>query len=478
MKKLKTILAALLISATATFAQAPQGFSYQAVVRDAQNAVVANQDVEVTLTILQGATADAAKAIFSEKHTAKTNANGLFSVTVGSVDATAFSKINWAAGNVFLKTETAYGTATTQLLSVPFAMYAEKAGSLDPTQLAQILSSVDMQAVLNFVNKTEINNTLNNYVQTSALANYTTAAHLNDTLAVYAKTADLPEGVNLTGYAKTADLADVATSGSYSDLTGTPNLKTVATTGSYNDLTDKPTIPAAPDLSAYAKTEDVPAKLSDLNADYIGDMPMATVNVTVTNVDNVATVSFLGRELKSGTNSFKVPAYSPVFLSVVLSTYSQSLDNGETRGYRYSVKINGNDFDPAVGEIYYPKPTVTADHVDTESSKSMSWGGSIIDNNLVPNPDLTTRAGMSELLTRGFRIKTGVKYKKVKIYKSGYMIYNPTGNSDDSYEGQNFDSQHNMVNYRNMENQVVGPFPSEINTIEITVESSDSEGWN
>jgi len=42
-----------------------------------------------------------------------------------------------------------------------------------------------------------------------------------------------------------ADLAAVATSGDYSDLSNTPSLATVATSGSYDDLTDKPTIPAA-----------------------------------------------------------------------------------------------------------------------------------------------------------------------------------------------------------------------------------------
>ena len=43
--------------------------------------------------------------------------------------------------------------------------------------------------------------------------------------------------------ANTADLAAVATSWAYSDLSGTPNLATVATTWDYDDLTDKPTIP-------------------------------------------------------------------------------------------------------------------------------------------------------------------------------------------------------------------------------------------
>ena len=39
------------------------------------------------------------------------------------------------------------------------------------------------------------------------------------------------------------NLATVATSGDYSDLSNTPNLATVATSGSYNDLSSKPTIP-------------------------------------------------------------------------------------------------------------------------------------------------------------------------------------------------------------------------------------------
>ncbi|MBR5643741.1 MAG: hypothetical protein IKW77_06115 [Salinivirgaceae bacterium] len=225
MRKISTVVAALLIAA-ATFAQAPQGFSYQAVVRDAQNAIVANQTVEVNVTILQGANLESAKAVFTEKHSAKTNANGLFTLTVGSVDAAGFAKIDWGKGSCFLKTESAYGENTTQLMSVPYALYADKAASIDAAQLAQILNGVDMQAVLNFVNKTEINTTLSNYATTesvnTALANYTTAAHLDDTLAVYAKIEDLPEGVNLTGYAKTEDLADVATSGSYNDLTDKP----------------------------------------------------------------------------------------------------------------------------------------------------------------------------------------------------------------------------------------------------------------
>ncbi len=255
MRKITTLVAALLM-AVATFAQAPQGFSYQAVVRDAQNAIVANQTVEVTVTILQGASADAAKAVFTEKHSAKTNANGLFTITVGSVDNAEFAKIDWGKGNSFLKTESAYGESTTQLMSVPYALYAEKAASIDAAQLAQTLNSNDVKAILNLgattiVNnalaeanyattssvKSTVNNALANYATTenvnttvnNALASYATTEKLKDTLSLYAKIEDLPEGVNLTGYAKTADLADVATSGSYNDLTNKPTIPTVPT---------------------------------------------------------------------------------------------------------------------------------------------------------------------------------------------------------------------------------------------------------
>lgn len=51
------------------------------------------------------------------------------------------------------------------------------------------------------------------------------------------------------------DLAAVATSGDYEDLSNKPNLATVATSGSYDDLSDKPTIPAAPVQSDWNESD-------------------------------------------------------------------------------------------------------------------------------------------------------------------------------------------------------------------------------
>lgn len=57
MKKLILFLFILALTVTASFAQAPQKFSYQAVVRDASNNLIANQPVGVQISILQGSAA-------------------------------------------------------------------------------------------------------------------------------------------------------------------------------------------------------------------------------------------------------------------------------------------------------------------------------------------------------------------------------------------------------------------------------------
>ena len=89
-------------------------------------------------------------------------------------------------------------------------------------------------------------------------------AKLTGNITTHTHSQYLTEHQSLTGYAKTADLSTVATSGSYNDLTDKPTippaythptshpasmitgLATVATSGSYNDLSNKPTIPTIP----------------------------------------------------------------------------------------------------------------------------------------------------------------------------------------------------------------------------------------
>jgi hypothetical protein len=144
MKKIYSIIAGLFLM-TSVFlpqqasAQAPQKMSYQAVIRDNSNTLVTNQVVGMRISILQGSANGSAS--YTETQTPTTNANGLVSIEVGAgtVVSGTFAAINWTNGPYFIKTETdpAGGTnytisGTSQLLSVPYAMYAANSGSSIP----------------------------------------------------------------------------------------------------------------------------------------------------------------------------------------------------------------------------------------------------------------------------------------------------------------------------------------------------------
>ncbi|PQB07850.1 hypothetical protein BST83_12320 [Polaribacter filamentus] len=135
MKKLYIILAALLVTAS-TFAQAPEKMSYQAVVRDSGDALVTSQPVGMQISILQNT--PVGTAVYVETQTPTTNVNGLVTLEIGTgtVVSGDFTTIDWSADSYFIKTETdpAGGTnytiiGTSQLMSVPFALYAKTSES-------------------------------------------------------------------------------------------------------------------------------------------------------------------------------------------------------------------------------------------------------------------------------------------------------------------------------------------------------------
>ncbi len=138
MKRIFTIGAVILVS-VCVFAQAPQKMSYQAVIRNSSNTLVINTQVGMQISILQGAAGGT--AVYAETQIPTTNTNGLASIEIGggTVVSGNFSTIDWANGPYFIKTETdpAGGTnytitGTSQLLSVPYAMYAANSGSSIP----------------------------------------------------------------------------------------------------------------------------------------------------------------------------------------------------------------------------------------------------------------------------------------------------------------------------------------------------------
>ena len=116
--------------------QSPQKLSYQCVIRNAGGGLVINHSAGIKISILQGTPLGTMVYQETFNPVPQTNANGLVSIEIGggvSVSGT-FSTINWASGPYFLKTEAdpAGGTnytisGTSQLLSVPYAIYAKTA---------------------------------------------------------------------------------------------------------------------------------------------------------------------------------------------------------------------------------------------------------------------------------------------------------------------------------------------------------------
>ena len=145
MKKLYTLFA--LVITLITFAQAPQGFNYQATVRNNTGALIVNQNVNFKFNIMLNSVTSL--PIFSETHMAPTDDLGQVNLVIGQGTSTVgtFSTINWANGSYYLGIELNTGNGyvamgTTQMLSVPFALYANSAGNSQTTtpNLASVLA--------------------------------------------------------------------------------------------------------------------------------------------------------------------------------------------------------------------------------------------------------------------------------------------------------------------------------------------------
>ncbi len=137
----------LLVVGTLT-AQPPAGMNYQSVAKDPQGNVAKNRTVYVTDIIYQSAAVGGTK-VWQEAHVVTTDNDGIFTIIIGrgtkdpSIPITDIGKIDWGNGPFFFNIQIAVSPSipaawwipkdnyidmgTTQMLSVPYAMFAGNA---------------------------------------------------------------------------------------------------------------------------------------------------------------------------------------------------------------------------------------------------------------------------------------------------------------------------------------------------------------
>ena len=184
MKKLLQIILVLASFITIANAQ-PQKITYQAVVRDANNALIANTTIGIRVTLYHDSINNGAEYV--ETHTAITNHNALVTIEIGAgtpmMSNNTIADIDWKNHRVFLKIEidptggTNYTISGIQeFLTVPYAFYAETTSHVDTALYA--------------------NNSGNAINAVRATYSDTTLYSINSNHSVYADTADYNKLVN------------------------------------------------------------------------------------------------------------------------------------------------------------------------------------------------------------------------------------------------------------------------------------------
>ncbi len=264
MKKL--ILLALVLFSAATMLAQTNRMSYQAVVRNAANELVAEENLTVAIRISDANGTSA----FSETHSVTSNRNGVISLMIGegSGQSGSMASVDWRTAQIHTEVTLSDGatlTNTTPVNAVPYAFYAD---------------SVDIHWVNDVVDEYLENHDISSIVET------------DPTVPDWAKEANKP----------TYD---------YSEIENTPTIPTVPTNVSafnndagYITAAEVPTVTVPTNVSAfdndanYITAADIPAiptvptDVSAFNNDagYItaAEVPAVTVPTNVSAFDNDA----------------------------------------------------------------------------------------------------------------------------------------------------------------------------------------------
>ncbi|MDC1460032.1 hypothetical protein N8304_00625, partial [Flavobacteriaceae bacterium] len=223
---IKKFFVLLFFCLTLSYAQSPEKFTYQSIIKNSSGYLLKSQEVGLKISVLFNSSNGI--PVYSEEHSVESNNNGLVTLIIGDgVSSDVFADIDWGNGEYFLKVEVDpeggvnyVMEQTSQLLSVPYALYAGNA-KVNLSVIGQSYVTVSGSQIT--VNKIEASKDID------GLSNVSISGDYNDLV----NTPTLFDGdyANLTN---TPTLFD----GDYANLTNTPTLFD----GDYTNLTNTPTL--------------------------------------------------------------------------------------------------------------------------------------------------------------------------------------------------------------------------------------------
>ncbi len=256
------------------YSQSPNNFTYQSVVRDASGKLMSNKDISFRISILKSS--QNGSSVYSEEHSVITNTNGLATMIIGKgLSADEMDTIDWSDGPYYLKVEVDpeggfnfIAEDTTQLLSVPYALYSNSSGS-NLTITGQDYLTISNNEII--VNKVDLTDDVEGI---------------------------LPVENGGTG-SSTAPMVGVITAADAASARNVLGLSTVASSGSYNDLTDKLTAGTNIDITNGVISS------TDTNTEYTAGTGISidgnnAISTTVTDTDTVRSVTAGGNTLADG----------------------------------------------------------------------------------------------------------------------------------------------------------------------------------